>query len=183
MLDVNRATLTLWLFNGAFAPLAERSPQMPVGQLGLTDDATINKNMKVSHLIASVVLMSPALEAVAKDVGYYEFKDPEDSLHLIILTIDGRKVTGSVTKYIGGFEAKLGKLEAKFNGKVLAGDSKKGRKLEISIQGDNHNLDFSRQNKAVWVVGPNGNLKVPVLLPIGRQPYRAVETFYAQDYH
>jgi hypothetical protein len=139
--------------------------------------------MKLPYLIASVVLMSPVLEAVAKDVGYYEFTDPEDSVHLIVMTIDGQKVSGSVTKYIGGFESKLGKVEAKFDGKVLSGDSKKGRKLEISIKSDQHNLDFNKQNKAVWVVGPTGDLKVPVLLPIGRQPYRAVETFRAQDYH
>lgn len=156
---------------------------MRVGQLGLTDDATIKNSMKISRLIALVVLMSPALEAVAKDVGYYEFTDPEDSVHVIVMTIDGQKVTGSVTKFIGGFEAKLGKMAANFNGKVLAGDSKKGRKLEISIQGGKHNLDFTGKNKAVWVVGANGDLKVPVLLPIGRQPYRAVETFHAQDYH
>ena len=54
--------------------------------------------MKLPYLIASVVLMSPVLEAVAKDVGYYEFTDPEDSVHLIVMTIDGQKVSGSVTK-------------------------------------------------------------------------------------
>jgi hypothetical protein len=85
--------------------------------------------MKLPYLIAPVVLMSPALAAAAKDVGYYEFTDPEDSVHLIVMPIDGQKVSGSVTKYIGGFESKLGKVEAKFDGKVLSGDSKKGRKL------------------------------------------------------
>jgi hypothetical protein len=138
--------------------------------------------MKIPYLIASVVLMSPAILA-AKDVGYYEFTDPQDSVHLICLNIEGQKVSGSVTKFIGGFEAKLGKLEAKFEGKVLSGAGKDARKLEVSVKSGNHNLDFTSQNKAVWILGPNGDLKVPVLLPIGRQPYREVETFHAQDYH
>lgn len=139
--------------------------------------------MKVSHLVASVVLMSSTLEAVAKESGIYEFTDPEDSVHVIFLSIDGQKVSGSVTKFIGGFEAKLGKMEAKFEGKVLAGSGKDGRKLEIFVRGGQHNLDFNKQNKAVWMLAPNGDLKVPVLLPIGRQPYREVETFLAKDYH
>jgi hypothetical protein len=137
--------------------------------------------MKVPHLIASIVLMSTALEAVAKEAGYYEFTDPEDSVHVIFLSIDGQKVSGWVTKFIGGFDAKLGKMEAKFEGKVLAGTGAKGRKLEILMKGGKHNLDIDKQSKAVWVLGATGELKVPVLLPIGRQPYREVETFRAQD--
>ena len=104
-------------------------------------------------------------------------------MHVIFLNIDGQRVSGSATKFIGGFEAKLGKMEAKFEGKVLAGSGKGERKLEILLKGGQHNLDFNKQNRAVWVLTPNGDLKVPVLLPIGRQPYREVETFLAKDYH
>lgn len=139
--------------------------------------------MKRSYLIALVGFMLPLIEAAAKEAGYYEFTDPEDSVHVIFLSIDGKKISGTVTKFIGGFDAKLGKMEAKFDGKVLSGSEKKGRKLEISMKSDKHNLDFGKQNRSVWVLDASGDLKVPVLLPIGRQPYREIETFRAQDYH
>ena len=139
--------------------------------------------MNPSPLVATVALMSTVFSAAAKETGNYEFTDPEDSVHVIFLNIDGQKISGSVTKFIGGFESKLGKVEAKFEGKILAGAGKDGRKLEILLKGGQHNLDFNKQNKAVWVLTSNGDLKVPVLLPIGRQPYREVETFFAKDYH
>jgi hypothetical protein len=139
--------------------------------------------MKRSYLIALAGFMLPLIATAAKEAGNYEFTDPEDSVHVIFLSIDGKKISGTVTKFIGGFESKLGKMEAKFDGRVISGSEKKGRKLEISMKGGKHNLDSGNQNKAVWVLDANGDLKVPVLLPIGRQPYREIETFRAQDYH
>ena len=102
-------------------------------------------------------------------------------MHLIILNVDGTKVSGSVTKYIGGYESKLGKLEANFEGKVLPGSSKAAQKIEVSLKSNKHNLALDKQNKALWVMAQNGDLKVPVLLPIGPRPAPEIEVFHRQE--
>jgi hypothetical protein len=139
--------------------------------------------MKSTFLICVMLFVSSVLAMAEKDCGYYLYKDPEDSEHLIELCIDGKNVSGDVTKYIGGIGSGDEKFEAKFTGKVISGLGTDNLKLEITFQGDNHNLDCDKKKKAVWKLKPHNELKVPVNLPIGRTGYREIETFFAQDFN
>jgi hypothetical protein len=117
--------------------------------------------MNLRFLLASALVIFATFQLHAKNVRAFEFTDGESSVHLIILNINGTKVSGSVTKYIGGYESKLGKFEAKFEGIVLPGESKAGRKIEVCLKSNKHNLSLDKQNKAVWVMAQNGDLKSP----------------------
>ena len=94
----------------------------------------------VASLLAFVFVSS---NVQAKEAMAFEFTDPEDSVHLIVMNVIGQKVSGTVTKYIGGYESKE-KYESKFEGKVLTGPSKAGQKIEIFLKSDKHNLEIGR---------------------------------------
>jgi len=137
-------------------------------------------NLKSFLFFALIAILAPIAKA-EKDISVYEYVNPEGALHWISLTINGEKVSGSITKYLSNdMKEKMG--EEKFLGKVISGLGTENLRVEISFyskpssSGDVANVLVNKNGKSIWKLKPHDKLTVPMFFYI-RQGYKEEAAF------
>jgi len=140
----------------------------------------LKMNLKSFLLVVLLGILAPFAKA-EKDISVYEYVNPEDALHWISLTINGEKVSGSITKYLSNdMKEKMG--EEKFLGKVISGLGTENLRVEISFRSkpssssDVANVLVDKNGKSIWKLKPHAKLSVPMFFYI-RQGYKEEAAF------
>ena len=143
------------------------------------------QKMKLKTLFAlAIIALTTTLAMAEADWGVYEFTEdgnnPKATLYWISLTIDGKKVSGDITKYANNEMKKKVGVE-KFTGKVLEPEPGLDAvqilvtaKSKVVKKGNSYGdildvLFFTNEeitNSAVWFLKPNENLEVGMWLPL-----------------
>ena len=141
--------------------------------------------MKLKTLLAlAIIALTTTLAMAEADWGVYQhsedYDNPKAPLYWISLTIDGKKVSGDITKYANSEMKKKVGVE-KFTGKVLEPEPGLDAvqilvtaKSKVVKKGNSYGdildvLFFTNEeitNSAVWFLKPNENLEVGMWLPL-----------------
>jgi hypothetical protein len=124
-------------------------------------------------------MLATSFAKADKDWGVYEFEDPEGAIHWISLTIEDKKITGDVTKYLD--ESLKEKVAVgKFSGRIMPG-IKEIKMLSITFDEKSKkalsNIVTDEKGGSYWKLDPNNTLTVPMFYFI-RQGVAEDATFH-----